>query len=750
MEIRTLATGLMFPEGPIALDDGSVLLVEIARGTLSRVTADGTVEVVAELGGGPNGAAIGPDGAVYICQQRRLLRVGGPHGVHHPGRRARRVDRRVDPAGRPRHRRGHHALHRVVRAARCGPRTTSCSTPTAASGSPTTACASSAPATAPACTTRQPDGSSCEEVVFPLDAPNGIGLSPDGTVLYAAETHTGRVYSWQVTAPGAVAAHRPRSATAGTCWPACPGSRCSTAWPSTAPGWVCVGTLVNGGITCISPDGATSSTSRCPTRSSPTSASAGPTGRTAYATLSATGQLVAFDWPRPGPPPRPSPAEGRRAARTHYPWRSWPGPRTFYVETLGCPKNQVDSDKLVGTLLADGMAPADSAEGADLVVVNTCAFIEDARQESIDVVLDLAARKGDDARLVVTGCMAERYGDELAEALPEADPVAGFGVPVTLGRKGDRRPLPSFDLLNLPRPAPTAPWAYVKVAEGCDKACGFCAIPSFRGPQRSRTIESLLAEVDDLAAAGVREVVLVAQDLASFGRDQGVGERSLVPLVGEVAERVRLGPAALPVPVGPRRRARRGHLRHRRALLRPVAAARRRAARAPHAPVGRRRQVPGPHRRHPRPRARRRVPLQLHRRLPGRDRGRPRRAAGVRARRPGSTGAGSSPSPARTAPTPPTSTATVPAELMAERLAELRVLQDDITALRRDELVGEVVDVLVDAPGVARSHREAPEIDGIIAVPTSLAVGTIQPGAHHRRRRPRLRGRADHAGVGSP
>src|SRR5690606_31044010 len=98
--------------------------------------------------------------------------------------------------------------------------------------------------------------------------------------------------------------------------------------------------------------------------------------------------------------------------------------------------------------------------------------------------------------------------------------------------------VPAFDLLNLPRPAPTAPWAYVKVAEGCDKACGFCAIPSFRGPQRSRSIDQVLAEVDDLAVAGVREVVLVAQDLASYGRDQGQGERALVPLVEAVADRV--------------------------------------------------------------------------------------------------------------------------------------------------------------------------------------------------------------------
>ncbi len=115
------------------------------------------------------------------------------------------------------------------------------------------------------------------------------------------------------------------------------------------------------------------------------------------------------------------------------------GVRTFYVETLGCPKNQVDSDKLIGTFLADGLTPAASPEGADLVVVNTCAFIEEARQESIDVVLDLAdgarpmrpVSSSPDAWL-----SAARTRQSLAEALPEADTVAGFGVPVTLGRKG--------------------------------------------------------------------------------------------------------------------------------------------------------------------------------------------------------------------------------------------------------------------------------------------------------------------------
>ena len=134
------------------------------------------------------------------------------------------------------------------------------------------------------------------------------------------------------------------------------------------------------------------------------------------------------------------------------------GEGTYHLVTLGCPKNQVDSDKLAGTLAADGMASTDSPAEADLIVVNTCAFIADARQESVDTVLALADLRRDGARLVVTGCMAERYGDELAAVLPEVDSVAGFGVPVVLGRRpdgpsGSGPPLPSFDLLNLPRPA---------------------------------------------------------------------------------------------------------------------------------------------------------------------------------------------------------------------------------------------------------------------------------------------------------
>src|SRR5918994_4966203 len=206
-------------------------------------------------------------------------------------------------------------------------------------------------------------------------------------------------------------------------------------------------------------------------------------------------------------------------------------PARFYVETLGCPKNAVDSDKVTASLMADGLVPAPSAEEAELVVVNTSAFSKAARQESIDVTLALAEARKPGAKLGVTGCLAERYGDELAAELPEAAAVVGFGgegalADVVLKRK----PSGVRDLLELPRPAPAAPWAYVKVAEGCDRACAFCAIPSFRGKQRSRPPDAIEAETRALVERGAAELVLVAQDLAWYGRDTG-DPGSLTPLL---------------------------------------------------------------------------------------------------------------------------------------------------------------------------------------------------------------------------
>jgi ribosomal protein S12 methylthiotransferase len=404
----------------------------------------------------------------------------------------------------------------------------------------------------------------------------------------------------------------------------------------------------------------------------------------------------------------------------------------FWLETLGCPKNQVDSDKLAGRLVAGGLELAAAPGDADVVVVNTCAFVEEARQESIDTILALADLRRVGARLVVTGCMAERYGDELAAELPEVDTVAPFGVafpglaseavvgavPVSIGLPAR---VPDFDLLRLPRPAASAPWAYVKIAEGCDRACGFCAIPSFRGPQRSRSVDDILDEVDQL---GAREIVLVAQDLASFGRDQGHGDRRLVSLLGAVAEhvdRVRclylypsdLGDSLVDaicatgvpyfdlslqhVSAGLLRRMRRWGDGDR--FLSRIRAIRDReptAAFRSNFIVG----YPGE------------TEADHDRLLRFVDEAQLdwcgffafSQEAGTYAE--GLDGA-------------------VPRPLIDERLAELREIQDSITARKRDELIGSRVEVLVDEVGVARSHREAPEIDGVVLVPSELAVGEL-------------------------
>ncbi len=220
---------------------------------------------------------------------------------------------------------------------------------------------------------------------------------------------------------------------------------------------------------------------------------------------------------------------------------------TVWLTTLGCAKNQVDSDKITGMLSAAGYRSAETPEAADVVMVNTCGFIEPARRESVDTILDVAGAKRDDASLVVIGCMAQRYEKELAEALPEADAVIGLDrypelidrldamrrwTPITIGTA--RRS--HMDILyETRRPTPATPYAYVKVAEGCDKLCTFCAIPQFRGKQRSRNPENIRAEAAELAAAGVAEIGLVAQDLAAYGRDiDGPGIVDLVRSVTTV------------------------------------------------------------------------------------------------------------------------------------------------------------------------------------------------------------------------
>ncbi|MEE8405829.1 MAG: 30S ribosomal protein S12 methylthiotransferase RimO [Acidimicrobiia bacterium] len=202
---------------------------------------------------------------------------------------------------------------------------------------------------------------------------------------------------------------------------------------------------------------------------------------------------------------------------------------SLWLTTLGCAKNQVDSEKVTAMLSEAGYVWADSPETADVVMVNTCAFIEEARAESVDTILDLQDRKRDDARSIVIGCMAQRFGTEVSSALPEVDAVLGIdrygelvGVldDLTRWHPVDIKRRPIMDILHATgRPVSNLPYAYLKVAEGCNKPCTFCAIPLIRGKQRSRRPTEIRNELVGLVSSGVSEVVLVAQDLAAYGRD---------------------------------------------------------------------------------------------------------------------------------------------------------------------------------------------------------------------------------------
>ena len=257
------------------------------------------------------------------------------------------------------------------------------------------------------------------------------------------------------------------------------------------------------------------------------------------------------------------------------------------IVTLGCARNEVDSEELAGRLATQGWFLVDDADDADAIVVNTCGFIEAAKTESIDTVL--AASQGS-APVVAVGCLAERYGRELAEALPEARAVLGFDAYATIGEKldavlagqavpshapVDRRTLlpitpverrtattpvdipidasadraAGIDAPGWVPPVPrirlgTGPTASVKLATGCDRRCAFCAIPRFRGAFVSRTPDEVSAEVAQMVASGVREVILVSENTTSYGKDLGDMRllESLLPRLADVTgvERIRL------------------------------------------------------------------------------------------------------------------------------------------------------------------------------------------------------------------
>jgi gluconolactonase len=298
--VREIASGLRFPEGPVAMSDGSVVLVEIGGGTVARVTPDGKTEVVAEPGGGPNGAALGPDAKLYVCNNGRAFDYVEIEGLNVPrqppqsyeGGRIERVD--LDSGavevlytecdGRPLRapndlvfdgQGGFYFTDHGLREERTSDRTGVFYAAT--------------------------DGARIAEVVFPLDAPNGVGLSPDGSRIYVAETYTACVWWWEVAGPGDVRPAPGLLPHGGTLLARLPGFQFLDSLGIDGEGNVCVATLGSGGITSLSPeDGSVVDFAETGDILTTNVCWGGDGLRTAYVTLSGTGRLGAIDWPRPG------------------------------------------------------------------------------------------------------------------------------------------------------------------------------------------------------------------------------------------------------------------------------------------------------------------------------------------------------------------------------------------------------------------------------------------------------------------
>jgi ribosomal protein S12 methylthiotransferase len=208
-------------------------------------------------------------------------------------------------------------------------------------------------------------------------------------------------------------------------------------------------------------------------------------------------------------------------------------PRRFYLHRLGCPKNDVDAENMAGLLVQEGYEACSDPARADVLLVNTCGFIGDAKAESIDAVLELSRLRRKRQKLIVTGCLTQRYGDQLAAELPEVDVFVGTGAVerIVEAVRGEARLLRDGDVFLAGRDTPRARLdvphtAYVKIGDGCNRRCAFCAIPLFKGRQQSRALADVVAEVGALSGgpstglgAGAKELVLVAQDTSAWGSD---------------------------------------------------------------------------------------------------------------------------------------------------------------------------------------------------------------------------------------
>lgn len=215
--------------------------------------------------------------------------------------------------------------------------------------------------------------------------------------------------------------------------------------------------------------------------------------------------------------------------------------------SLGCPKNQVDGEALLAKLKKAGYEIVNNIEDSDVMIVNTCGFIEQAKKEAIDTILEVAEYKnaGLISAIVVTGCLAERYQDEIIKEMPEVDAVLGIGANSDIVKACDKAlcgivttsfPNKCYLSINDERIISTpSHWAYLKIAEGCDNRCSYCAIPGIRGGFRSRTIESCVDEAKALAESGVKELILIAQDTTKYGQDL-YGKYSLDILLKELVK----------------------------------------------------------------------------------------------------------------------------------------------------------------------------------------------------------------------
>ena len=221
--------------------------------------------------------------------------------------------------------------------------------------------------------------------------------------------------------------------------------------------------------------------------------------------------------------------------------------RTISLISLGCAKNLVNSEQMLYLLIEAGFTPVPDPDGADAVIINTCGFIDAAKSEAIDTVLEMAELKksGRLGKIIVTGCLTERYQYTVMQELPEIDAVLGVGsfgdIVETVNKAFDGESVSRFGDKNAPveetpRVISTGPsWAYLRIAEGCNNFCAFCAIPYIRGRYRSRDMENILDEARELAEHGVKELIVIAQDITRYGTDI-YGKRSLAELCRKLSE----------------------------------------------------------------------------------------------------------------------------------------------------------------------------------------------------------------------